>query len=126
VFVGNGQRPDRLPCPTPLQRHDRPSAFLRLADGINAEEFGCAPFSAVNPTGQSADEPWREGRIMRFWRRLLKDERGQTTTEYMLIIGVIVAAILAAAYVFIDPFKEGVNTMAKNIKDTLSQGFKSK
>lgn len=63
---------------------------------------------------------------MRFWRRLLDDERGQTTTEYMLIIGVIVAAILAAAYVFIDPFKEGVNTMAKNIKDTLSQGFKSK
>ncbi len=44
----------------------------------------------------------------------------------MLIIGAIVAAILVAAYVFIDPFKEGVQTMAKNIKDTLSQGFKSK
>jgi Flp pilus assembly pilin Flp len=58
--------------------------------------------------------------------RLYQDQRGQTTTEYMLIIGVIVAAILAAAYVFIDPFKEGVQTMAKNIKDTLSQGFKSK
>ncbi|MBI5521382.1 MAG: class III signal peptide-containing protein [Desulfarculus sp.] len=57
---------------------------------------------------------------------LYRDQRGQTTTEYMLIIGVIVAAILAAAYVFIDPFKEGVQTMAKNIKDTLSQGFKSK
>lgn len=63
---------------------------------------------------------------MRFWKQLRDDERGQTTTEYMLIIGVIVAAILAAAYVFIDPFKEGVNNMAKNIKDTLSQGFKSK
>lgn len=58
--------------------------------------------------------------------RLYRDQRGQTTTEYMLIIGVIVAAILAAAYVFVDPFKEGVQTLAKNIKDTLSQGFKSK
>jgi Flp pilus assembly pilin Flp len=63
---------------------------------------------------------------MQLLRRLAGDQRGQTTTEYMLIIGVIVAAILAAAYVFIDPFKEGVQTMAKNIKDTLSQGFKSK
>ncbi|MFH1061060.1 MAG: hypothetical protein V1797_20545 [Pseudomonadota bacterium] len=63
---------------------------------------------------------------MQPFSRLLNDQRGQTTTEYMLIIGVIVAAILAAAYVFIDPFKEGVQTMAKNIKDTLSQGFKSK
>ena len=63
---------------------------------------------------------------MQFLRRLACDQRGRTTTEYMLIIGVIVAAILAAAYVFIDPFKEGVQTMAKNIKDTLSQGFKSK
>ncbi|MBI4798302.1 MAG: class III signal peptide-containing protein [Desulfarculus sp.] len=63
---------------------------------------------------------------MQYLSRLYRDQRGQTTTEYMLIIGVIVAAILAAAYVFIDPFKEGVQTMAKNIKDTLSQGFKSK
>ncbi len=56
--------------------------------------------------------------------RLLKDQRGQTTTEYMLIIGVIVAAILAAAYVFVPKFKEGVTQLGENIKKTLSEGFK--
>lgn len=61
---------------------------------------------------------------MRSLSTLLRDQKGQTTTEYMLIIGVIVAAILAAAYVFVDPFKQGVQTLANNIKNTLSQGFK--
>lgn len=55
---------------------------------------------------------------------LFRDQKGQTTTEYMLIIGVIVAAILAAAYVFVDPFKQGVQTLATNIQTTLSAGFK--
>ena len=56
--------------------------------------------------------------------RLLKDQRGQTTTEYMLIIGVIVAAILAAAYIFVPQFKDGVKQLGENIKKTLSEGFK--
>jgi len=57
---------------------------------------------------------------------LVSDESGQTATEYMLIIGVIVAAILAAAYLFVPKFKEGVETLGDNIKKTLSEGFKSK
>jgi Flp pilus assembly pilin Flp len=37
-------------------------------------------------------------------KELLKDEEGQSTVEYMLLISVIVIAIVAAAYVFIEPF----------------------
>ena len=55
-------------------------------------------------------------------RDLLKDEEGQSTVEYMLLISVIVIAIVAAAYVFIDPFKQGVLDLAKDIKKILSDG----
>jgi len=53
---------------------------------------------------------------------LLKEEEGQSTVEYMLLISVIVIAIVAAAYVFIDPFKQGVLDLAKDIKKILSDG----
>jgi Flp pilus assembly pilin Flp len=55
-------------------------------------------------------------------RELLRDEEGQSTVEYMLLISVIVIAIVAAAYVFIEPFKEGVLDLAKDIKKILSDG----
>ncbi|NCC24998.1 MAG: class III signal peptide-containing protein [Deltaproteobacteria bacterium] len=54
--------------------------------------------------------------------KLWKDERGQGTTEYMLIIGVIVLAILFAAYKFIPIFQEGVISLANRVKDVLSAG----
>ncbi len=53
---------------------------------------------------------------------LLKDEEGQSTVEYMLLISVIVIAIVAAAYVFIDPFKQGVQDLANDVKKILSDG----
>ena len=53
---------------------------------------------------------------------LLRDEEGQSAVEYMLLISVIVIAIVAAAYVFIEPFKEGVLDLAKDIKKILSDG----
>jgi Flp pilus assembly pilin Flp len=53
---------------------------------------------------------------------LIRDEEGQSTVEYMLLISVIVIAIVAAAYVFIEPFKEGVLDLAKDIKKILSDG----
>ena len=37
-------------------------------------------------------------------KRFVKEEEGQTATEYMLIVSVIVVAVVAAAYVFIEPF----------------------
>jgi hypothetical protein len=40
----------------------------------------------------------------------------------MLLISVIVIAIVAAAYVFIEPFKQGVLDLAKDIKKILSDG----
>ncbi len=55
-------------------------------------------------------------------RELLRDEAGQSTVEYMLLISVIVIAIVAAAYVFIDPFRQGVLDLAKDIKKILSDG----
>jgi len=54
--------------------------------------------------------------------QLLQEEEGQSTVEYMLLISVIVIAIVAAAYVFIEPFKQGVLDLAKDIKKILSDG----
>jgi len=55
-------------------------------------------------------------------KEILRDEEGQSTVEYMLLISVIVIAIVAAAYVFIDPFKAGVQNLAEDIKKILSDG----
>jgi Flp pilus assembly pilin Flp len=55
-------------------------------------------------------------------RELLKDEEGQSTVEYMLLISVIVIAIVAAAYVFIEPFKAGVQDLGNDVKKILSDG----
>lgn len=55
-------------------------------------------------------------------RELIKDEEGQSTVEYMLLISVIVIAIVAAAYVFIEPFKQGVENLANDVKKILSDG----
>lgn len=55
-------------------------------------------------------------------RELVSDEEGQSTVEYMLLISVIVIAIVAAAYIFIEPFKQGVEDLAKDVKKILSDG----
>ncbi len=47
---------------------------------------------------------------------------GQSTTEYMILISVIVIALVAAAYVFIDPFREGVQNLALDISEILDTG----
>jgi Flp pilus assembly pilin Flp len=59
---------------------------------------------------------------MNLIKSLLKDEEGQSTVEYMLLISVIVIAIVAAAYVFIEPFKQGVQDLANDVKKILSDG----
>jgi Flp pilus assembly pilin Flp len=55
-------------------------------------------------------------------RELLKDEEGQSTVEYMLLISVIVIAIVAAAYVFVEPFRQGVQDLGNDVKKILSDG----
>jgi Flp pilus assembly pilin Flp len=59
---------------------------------------------------------------MEILRSLLRDEEGQSTVEYMLLISVIVIAIVAAAYVFIEPFKQGVQDLGNDVKKILSDG----
>ena len=41
-------------------------------------------------------------------KNFFRNEEGQTATEYMLIVSVIVIAVVAAAYVFVPTFKDGV------------------
>jgi Flp pilus assembly pilin Flp len=53
---------------------------------------------------------------------LLREEEGQSTVEYMLLISVIVIAIVAAAYVFLEPFRQGVLDLANDVKRILSDG----
>ncbi len=53
---------------------------------------------------------------------LIRDEEGQSTVEYMLLISVIVIAIVAAAYVFIEPFQKGVEDLANDVRKILSTG----
>ncbi len=55
-------------------------------------------------------------------RQFLLEEEGQSTVEYMLLISVIVIAIVAAAYVFIEPFKQGVQDLGNDVKKILSDG----
>ena len=47
---------------------------------------------------------------------------GQSTVEYMLLISVIVIAIVAATYIFVPTFQEGVDNLTLDIKDILSTG----
>jgi Flp pilus assembly pilin Flp len=54
--------------------------------------------------------------------RFIREEEGQTATEYMLLISVIVIAVVAAAYVFIQPFQDGVEDLAKDVSSILAGG----
>lgn len=49
-------------------------------------------------------------------------ERGQTSTEYMLLVSVIVIAVIAAAYAFVEPFRGGVGALAADASRILSTG----
>lgn len=56
------------------------------------------------------------------FHQLIHDEDGQSTVEYMLLISVIVIAMVAAAYVFVPTFKEGVEDLAQDVKRILGSG----
>lgn len=53
---------------------------------------------------------------------LKRIRRGQSTTEYMLLISVVVIAIVAGAYIFIGEFQNGVDALANDISYYLSTG----
>ena len=51
-----------------------------------------------------------------------KSERGQTSTEYMLLISVVVVAVTAAAYTFVPGFASGVRELGKDVSVILHDG----
>lgn len=61
--------------------------------------------------------------MLNLMKSFVKDEEGQTATEYMLIISVIVVAVIAAAYLFLDPFRQGVEDLANDVRTILSNGL---
>lgn len=54
---------------------------------------------------------------------LIHDEDGQSTVEYMLLISVIVIAMVAAGYVFVPQFQQGVADLGRDVKRILSDGM---
>ena len=55
-------------------------------------------------------------------QRFFKEEEGQSTVEYMLFISVVVIAIVAAAYVFLEPFQSGVSELGSDVQGGLNSG----
>ena len=54
-------------------------------------------------------------------KRMLGEERGQTATEYMLIIAVVVLGAIAAAAVLLPRFREASTTVADQVKSTMEE-----
>jgi Flp pilus assembly pilin Flp len=55
-------------------------------------------------------------------KNFFKGQEGQTATEYMLIISVVVIAVVAAAYTFVPTFQAGVSDLANDVKTILAHG----
>ena len=62
-------------------------------------------------------------RKMTSWMRRLRSrtvaERGQTATEYVMVIAVVVVAVVAASYLYLQPFQHGVNDLATDVEKRL-------
>lgn len=56
-------------------------------------------------------------------KNFIRNEEGQTATEYMLIVSVIVIAVVAAAYVFVPQFQAGVQKLAEDVSTILDGGY---
>jgi Flp pilus assembly pilin Flp len=59
---------------------------------------------------------------MNTFKTFLLEETGQTATEYMLIISVVVIAVVAAAYVFVPTFQGGVQDLSQDVSTILKGG----
>ena len=55
-------------------------------------------------------------------RKLTKKTAGQTGTEYMLLISVVVIAVVAAAYTYIPEFQAGVTELGTKVMTILDVG----
>lgn len=52
--------------------------------------------------------------------RKLRAEGGQTATEYMMVISVVVIGVVAAAYVFVPSFQTGVFDLSNDVSNILA------
>ena len=57
--------------------------------------------------------------LSKIFLRLSHNSRGQSATEYMLIVAVIVLGLVAAASRLIPMFREGVQKLGDNVVQTL-------
>jgi|GEM_PF-6427235 Flp pilus assembly pilin Flp len=48
-------------------------------------------------------------------RRLVRDQRGQTTSEYMLVIALVVCQVVLAYYLLAPALRDGFNGLAGRI-----------
>lgn len=55
-------------------------------------------------------------------RHAARRRAGQSTVEYFLVIAVIVVAVVAVAYSFIDPFSDGYQAMTEDARQVLTAG----
>lgn len=55
-------------------------------------------------------------------KRFVKEEAGQTATEYMLLISVIVIAVVAAAYLFAPEFQRGAERLGMDFQTIADTG----
>ena len=55
-------------------------------------------------------------------KRLLKGQMGQTATEYMLIVGVIVVGLIMAAHAFVPKFGEVVTKVGDRVLECVTSG----
>lgn len=52
--------------------------------------------------------------------KFLKSQAGQTATEYMLIIAVVVLGAVAGASILLPKFRDAVTSLAQSISDTIT------
>lgn len=55
-------------------------------------------------------------------RNFIQDEQGQTATEYMLLVSVIVIAVVATAYTFIPQFQKAVLALGLDVQTIADTG----
>lgn len=53
--------------------------------------------------------------------RSLRSERGQTATEYMMVISVVVIGVVAGAYAFVPSFQTGVGELSMDVSQILDE-----
>lgn len=54
--------------------------------------------------------------LRKIFKKIRRSERGQSATEYMLIIAVVVLGLLAAASKLVPMFREGVQQLGTTIQ----------